>query len=251
LLANLAARADDWPQFRGPGSRAAAPDGRKYPSEIGPDTNVLWKTPLPPGHSSPVVQGDRIYLTAVKDKKQLLTIALDRRTGEVLWQKEAPHGPLEKVHAIGTYAQPSCVTDGKHVVSLFGSAGLFCYGADGTQLWHVPMGPFKNEFGAASSPLLIDGRLVLNQDHDSDSFLTVLDVHTGKPVWRIDRSEFPVGYASPVLWEVGGKRQIVQAGALRVVGYDFETGKELWTVRGVARVMNMTRSKNMPPDDLA
>jgi outer membrane protein assembly factor BamB len=240
LLITVAARAEDWPQFRGPGGRAAAPDGPKYPAEIGPDKNVLWKTPLPPGHSSPVVHGDRIYLTAVKDKKQLLTLALDRRTGEVLWQKEAPHGPLEKIHAIGSYAQSSCATDGTHVVSLFGSAGLFCYDREGKELWHVPMGPFKNEFGAGSSPLLIDGRLVLNQDHDSDSFLTVLDVRTGKPLWRTDRSEFPVGYASPVLWEVGGKRQIVQAGALRVVGYDFETGKEVWTVRGVARVMNMT-----------
>ncbi len=240
LLALSAARAEDWPQFRGPNGRASAPDGVKYPAEIGPDKNVVWKAPLPPGHSSPVVYGDRIYLTAVKDKKQLLTMALDRRSGEVLWQKEAPHGPLEKIHAIGSYAQPSCVTDGAHVVSLFGSAGLFGYDRDGKELWHVPMGPFKNEFGAGSSPLLVEGRLVLNQDHDSGSFLTALDVRDGKPVWRVDRSEFPVGYASPVVWEVGGKRQVVQAGSLRVVGYDFDTGKELWTVRGMARVMNMT-----------
>ncbi len=240
LLATLTARASDWPQFRGPDGRAAAPDDQKFPTEIGPDKGILWKTPLPPGHSSPVVHGDRIYLTAVKDKKQLLTLALDRRTGAVLWQKEAPHGVLEKIHGIGSYAQPTCATDGTHVVSLFGSAGLFCYDADGKQLWHVPMGPFKNEFGAGSSPLLLDGRLVLNQDHDSDSFLTVLDVRTGKPLWRTERSEFPVGYASPILWEVSGKRQIVQAGSLRIVGYDFETGKELWTVRGMARVMNMT-----------
>jgi outer membrane protein assembly factor BamB len=102
------------------------------------------------------------------------------------------------------------------------------------------MGPFKNEFGAGSSPLLVGDRVVLNQDHDSDSFLAVLDVKTGKPVWKVDRSEFPVGYASPVVWEVGGKKQVVQAGTLRVVGYDFDTGKEVWTVRGMARVMNMT-----------
>jgi outer membrane protein assembly factor BamB len=239
LLVACAARAEDWLQFRGPNGRAAAPDGVKYPAEIGPDKNIVWKAPLPPGHSSPVVHGDRIYLTAVKDKKQLLTIALDRRTGEELWQKEAPHAALEKIHAIGSFAQPSCATDGAHVVSLFGSAGLYCYDRDGKELWHVAMGPFKNEFGAGSSPLLIDGRLILNQDHDSGSFLTALDVRNGKPIWRVDRSEFPVGYASPVLWEVGGKRQIVQAGSLRVVGYDFDTGKELWTVRGMARVMNM------------
>jgi outer membrane protein assembly factor BamB len=236
----LSARGDSWPQFRGPGGKAVAPDGQRLPAEIGPDQNVLWRTPLPPGHSSPVVHGDRVYLTAVKDKKQLLTIALDRKTGAVLWEKEAPHKALEKVHAIGSYAQPTCATDGTYVVSLFGSAGLFCYDADGKELWRVPMGPFKNEFGAGSSPLLVDGRVILNQDHDSDSFLVALDVKTGKPAWKVDRSEFPVGYASPVLWDVDGKRQVVQAGTLRVVGYDFDTGKELWTVRGMARVMNMT-----------
>ncbi len=118
---------------------------------------------------------------------------------------------------------------------MFGSAGLFCYDAGGKELWRLPMGPFKTEFGAGSSPLLLDGRLILNEDVDSASFLTVLDVRTGKPLWRIDRSEFLVGYASPVLWEVGGKRQIVQAGTLRVVGYDLETGREIWTVRGMAR----------------
>jgi outer membrane protein assembly factor BamB len=232
-----AALAGDWPQFRG---GAAAPDGAKFPTVIGPDANVLWKTPLPPGHSSPVVHGDRIYLTAVKDKKQLLTVALDRRGGAVLWQRESPHGALEKIHAIGSYAQATCVTDGRHVISLFGSAGLFCHDADGKPLWHLPMGPFRSEFGAASSPLLVDGRLFVTQDHDSGSFLAALDVRTGKPFWRVDRSEFLVGYASPVLWEVNGRRQVVQAGTGRVVGYDFDTGKEVWTVRGMARVMNMT-----------
>src|SRR5207244_10589820 len=97
-------------------------DGDKLAAEIRPDKNVIWKTPLRAGHSSPVVHGDRIYLTAVKDKKQLLTLALDRKTGAVLWEKEAPHKALEKIHAIGSHAQPTCVTDGTHVVSLFGSA---------------------------------------------------------------------------------------------------------------------------------
>jgi outer membrane protein assembly factor BamB len=240
LACAAAAAADSWPQFRGPDGKAVAPDEQKLPTAIGPDTNVIWKTPLPPGHSSPVIHGDRINLTAVRDKMKLLTFALDRRTGSVVWEREAAHKMLEKIHGIGSYAQPSCATDGRHVVSLFGSAGLYCYDADGKQLWHVPMGPFKTEFGAATSPLLIDGRVILNQDLDSESFLTALDVRTGKPFWRTDRSEFLVGYASPVIWEVNGKKQIVQAGTLRVVGYDFETGKEVWTVRGLARVINMT-----------
>src|SRR5262249_21596494 len=206
------AGADSWPQFRGPGARAVAADGQKLPAQIGPDQNVLWKTPLPPGHSSPVVHGDRIYLTAVRDKKQLLTIALDRATGRVLREKEAPHKAVEKTHAIGSYAQPSCATDGAHVVSLFGSAGLYCYDADGHELWRVPMGPLKNEFGAGSSPLIAEGRVILNQDHDSDSFLAALDVTTGKPVWRGGRPRVPGGPAPPGLWGGGGQKKVGAAG---------------------------------------
>src|SRR5204862_7498453 len=88
----------------------------------------------------------------------------------------------------------------------------------------------------------VDGRVVVGNDQDSDSFLLCLDVTDGKTLWKVDRSEFPVSYASPVIWEVAGKKQVVASGTLRVAGYDFETGKELWTVRGMARVMNMTPS---------
>src|SRR5262249_35817300 len=122
------------------------------------------------------------------------------------------------------------------------------YDAAGKELWHVTMGPFKTEFGSASSPLLVDGRVILNQDVDSDSFLTALDVKTGKPIWLTERSEFLVGYAWPMSWEVGGKKQIVQAGTMRVVGYDCDSGKEIWTVRGMARVMNMTPT--IGPDNI-
>lgn len=247
-LAPLSLAAENWPQFRGPGGRASAPDGAKLPTKIGPDTGIVWKTPLPPGHSSPVLHGDRVYLTAIRDRKTLLTIALDRATGRVLWEREAPYKALEKIHKVGSHAQPTPVTDGVHVVSMFGSAGLFGYDREGKPLWHVPMGPFKSEFGAASSPLLVDGRVILNEDHDSDSFLAAYDIRTGKQLWRTDRSEFPVGYASPVVWELGGKKQIVQAGTLRIVGYDFDTGREVWTVRGVSRIVNMTPT--IGPDNL-
>jgi outer membrane protein assembly factor BamB len=230
---------NSWPQFRGPGGSAIAVGDRPLPAEIGPDQYVVWKTPLPPGHSSPVIHGDRIYLTAVKDRK-LFTIGLDRKTGQELWRTEAPCKALEKIHTIGSHAQSTPATDGMHVVTLFGSAGLFCYDRDGKERWHVPMGPFKTEFGAAASPLLVDGRVILNQDYDSDSVLAAYDVKTGRQIWKTDRAEFPVGYASPVIWRVNGKKQIVQAGTLRAVGYDFDTGKEIWTVRGMARICNMT-----------
>jgi outer membrane protein assembly factor BamB len=238
FLAWGAASGEPWAQFRGPSGTAVA-DGRPLPEHIGPEKNVVWKVPLPPGHSSPVVFGDRIYLTAVRGPA-LLTIALDAATGKVLWEAEAPHERREKIHAIGSHAQPTPAADTTHVVSFFGSSGLLCYDKSGKRLWHLRMGPFKNEFGAASSPFLVGDTVILGGDHDQDSFLLAVDRHTGQTRWRVDRSEFPCSFSSPALWEVAGRKQVVVAGTLRVVGYDFETGKELWTVRGMARVMNQT-----------
>jgi outer membrane protein assembly factor BamB len=240
------AGAEPWPQFRGPGGSAVA-DGRPLPARVGPDRNVVWKVPLPPGHSSPVLHGDRIYLTAVRGQT-LLTLALDAAGGKVLWEAEAPHAKLEKIHAIGSYAQPTPATDGTCVVSFFGSSGLLCYDPAGKLRWQRRMGPFKNEFGAASSPLIVGDLVLLGQDHDQDSFLLAVDKHTGATRWRVERSEFPCSFSSPAVWASGGRKQVVVAGTLRVAGYDVETGREEWTVRGMARVMNQTPT--VGPDGL-
>lgn len=230
-------RGDEWPQFRGPATGVQAGGG--YPAEIGPGTNVVWKTPLPPGHSSPVVHGDRVYLTAVADGR-LLTIALDRATGRILWQAESPVIAVEKVHGIGSLAQPSPATDGRHVVSFFGSSGLSCHDRDGKLLWRLPMGPFNNEFGAGTSPVITGDLVILCQDHDTDSFLLAVEKATGKTVWRTDRGEFPRNYCTPVIWTAGKEPQIVVAATLRVVGYDLRTGREAWTVRGISRTVCAT-----------
>jgi outer membrane protein assembly factor BamB len=229
---------EPWPQFRGLLGKASA-DGRALPDAIGPGRNVIWKVSLPAGHSSPIVHGDRIYLTAVRDAA-LLTIALDARDGKLLWEAEAPHKKREKIHRIGSYSQATAATDGDCVVSFFGSSGLLCYEKTGKLRWHVPMGPFKNEFGAASSPLIVGDVVLLAQDHDEASFVMAVDRRSGKTLWRTDRSEFPCSFCSPALWETGGRRQLVVAGSLRVAGYDVESGKEVWTVRGLSRVVNMT-----------
>lgn len=231
--------ASSWPQFRGPNCSGRASGEDHLPDKIGPSTNVLWKTALPPGHSSPVVVGERIYLTAVRDK-HLLTLALDRSNGRILWERKAPARTLETVHAIGSLAQPTPTADSERVISFFGSCGLFCYDRDGKQLWHRPMGPFKNDFGAGSSPVLIGDRVLLCQDHDQDSFLMALDKRTGETLWKTDRSEFLRGYCTPVIWDVAGRKQVVVAGTLRVAGYDLENGKEVWTARGLSRTICMT-----------
>ncbi len=228
-----------WPQFRGPGGRARPDVEAPLPAEIGPAVNVLWKVSLPPGHSSPIVLGDRIYLTAVQGEK-LLTLALDRADGRLLWEAEAPYEKLEPIHAIGSHAQPTPATDGERVVAMFGSSGLLCYDREGRLLWHRKMGPFNNDFGAGTSPVIVGDLVLTVQDHDTDSFLLAVDKHTGEVVWQTDRSEFPRNYCSPLIWEGPAGVQVVVAATLRVAGYELATGRELWTVRGLSRAVCMT-----------
>lgn len=231
--------AGSWPQFRGPNSSGNAVGDAPLPAEIGPDKNVVWKTDLPPGHSSPVVAGDRIYVTAV-DGERLLTIGLDRAMGAILWQQEAPHDVLEEIHQIGSYAQPSPASDAERVVSFFGSYGLMCYDPNGNLLWQRPLGPFKNNYGAASSPIIVDDAVILNQDHDENSFLLAVDKRSGETLWQTDRSEFPRGFSTPIVWEQHGRKSIVVAGALRAVGYDPATGAESWSIGGISRISTKT-----------
>jgi outer membrane protein assembly factor BamB len=243
------APASDWIQFRGPNCSGLPVNDAPLPSEIGPTTNVLWKTPLPRGHSSPVVVGDRVYLTAVREKR-LLTVSLERKTGRVVWEAHAPARSLEKVHKIGSHAQSTPAADHERVISFFGSSGLFCYDKAGKLVWHRPMGPFNNDFGAASSPVIVGDWVLLCQDHDQNSSLMALDKRTGKTIWRTDRSEFQRGFCTPVIWDLtrrtdipvrpDERKQIVIAGTLRVAGYDLETGKEIWTARGIARTICAT-----------
>lgn len=242
ILLSMAAglsRAENWPQFRGPNATGVSHSQARLPAEMGPGKHLVWKTTLGKGHSSPVVFGEWIYLTALQEKR-LLTLALDRKSGEIVWQRESPYEKLEMVHRIGSPATSSVVTDGTHVVSFFGSSGLACYSAQGNLLWRKRLGHFDNEFGAASSPILVEGKIVMLQDHDTGSHLAAYDVRTGKPLWRTDRSNFRRNYSTPVLWQSGKVRQIVVAGSAHVVGYDAETGKQRWVVHGLCRVVSNT-----------
>lgn len=231
--------AGDWTRFRGSTGTGLAPDSATLPASIEPGS-AIWRTELPPGHSSPVIVGDRVFLTAVRgdERKQLFTLALDRTTGRVLWEAEAPYTKLEDIHTIGSHAQSTPCADSEVVVSFFGSSGLYCYDHSGKLLWSRPMGPFRNDFGAGSSPLIVDQRIILCQDHDLDSFLMALDKKTGELAWRVDRSEFPRNYCTPIVWNNQGVKQLVVAATLRVVGYDLASGREAWTVRGISRMVS-------------
>jgi len=239
MLAASPARSEEWPQFRGPLAAGVSHSPLSLPVAVGPDSHVVWKTKLPPGHSSPVISRGRVFLTAAEGET-LETIGLDQETGRILWRAAAPHDSLEKIHRTGSLAQSSPATDGEIVVAFFGSSGLYAYDRDGKPLWSHRMGPFKNDFGAGSSPIIEGDRVILVQDHDTDSFIAAFDKRTGKEIWRADRSEFLRNYSTPIIWTVGDQKQIVVAATLRIVGYDLATGEEAWSVAGVSRIVNMT-----------
>lgn len=231
-LGTLAAA--DWPQFRGLNSSGIAPGDEPLPSVLGPEDNLLWKTSTPSGRSSPIVAGGRVFITATRDTADFVTICLDAASGEILWQQQAPLARLLALAPNGGQSQSSCAADAQHVVSYFGSSGLICYDHEGEQLWYREFEPFNTQFGTGSSPVIVDDKVVLCQDSETDAFLAVLDLATGDEVWRTERGQFSSSFATPVIWDNEGQRQIVVAGSLAVTGYDFATGEQVWTVGGIA-----------------
>ena len=257
-----------WPHWRGPGVDGIAPHGDP-PVEWSETKNVKWKVDIPgQGHATPVVWGDRIFvLTAVetdnqgappaaeaqpnaepKPKRrgppsvktdrlhQFVALALDRRTGKTLWQKtlaeERPHEG--RIHADSTCASSSPVTDGKRVYAFFGSRGLYCLNLDGSLQWQKSFGKMstRRQFGEGSSPTLHGDRIVINWDHEGQSFITVLDKRTGEEVWKVNRNE-RTSWSTPAIVEVNGKPQIISSATTRVRGYDLETGKVVWECAGM------------------
>lgn len=223
-----------WPQFRGPNGLGVASEG-KPPVQFGPNSNVVWKTALPPGASSPCIWNDRIFLTAF-DKTKLETLCIDRRDGKVLWRQSAPAEKIEPTHRIGSPASATPATDGERVYVYFGSFGLLAYDFTGQEQWRKPLAAPMVEFGAGTSPVLAGDLLVLNCDQDLGSYLLAVNRRTGKTVWKTDRSEFRRGFATPFVWRHDGIEEVVVPGSLWLKGYDLKDGKERWMVRGMARV---------------
>ena len=227
------------PAYFRAGGGVAANDAAPLPEKIDAESSLLWRAPLASGHSTPCPHGDAIYVTSF-DQGKLFTVALDRATGEVRWSREAPAKKIEPFHSSSSPATSSPACDGERVYSFFGSYGFLCYDLEGKLVWEKPLGPFQDEFGAASSPVLVDGKLIINQDHDRDNFLLCLDAKTGNELWRTPRDGFTRSYSTPVVWTAGERKQLLVTGALQLISYDLETGKQLWSQDGLARIMNTT-----------
>jgi outer membrane protein assembly factor BamB len=268
VSASAALAADsDWPQFRGPGASGVA--AGNPPSEWNGESgkNILWKAAVPGlGHSSPVIWGDRVFLTSAvpasgeaalklglygdiqpvegESAQSLNVYCLDRRTGKILWQRTAATGQMKvKRHPKSTHANPTPATDGKHLVVFFGSEGLYTYDLNGKLLWKKDFGVLDSGFfrvpaaqwAFASSPVLHAGRVIIQADVQQNSFLAALDAATGKEIWRTARNDVPT-FGTPAVgpYTAGGAKglQVVVNGWKHIGGYDFATGKELWRLTG-------------------
>lgn len=220
-----------------------ADDRRKLPDRLEASTQQ-WRTPLASGHSTPCVHGDAIYLTTF-DEGRLATVALDRATGRPRWTREVPTTYIEPHHATSSPAAATPACDGQRLYVFFGSYGLLCYDLQGRLVWSRELGPFQDEFGAASSPILVDDKLIVIADHDIDSYVMALDRSTGKTLWKTDRPGFTRSYATPVVFTADDRRQIIVAGALQLAAYDADDGEKLWWVNGLARIVNTTPAQGL------
>ena len=266
LLAAEPRVTSQWPQFRGPSGQGVSAE-KGFPDDWSPSRNVAWKTPIPGrGHSSPVVWGDRIFLTTAiegdvvpgakgvvhiieghpyvhpqgvgDDHRQTFKVlAIDARDGKIAWERTAYEGlPYDTRHKKGSFASQTPITDGKLLWTYFGSEGLlFTYDMAGNLKWKASLGGIKTVgVGVGTSPVLYKDLLILQCDEDNGdkSFVVALDKRTGKEVWRTPRKT-QVSWATPVLMRAGNRDELVTSGTEWIIAYAPATGKELWRAKGL------------------
>jgi outer membrane protein assembly factor BamB len=250
---------EQWASWRGPLGTGVAPRGTP-PLEWSEDKNVRWKTAIPgKGHSTPIVWGDRIFLTTAIPfgetleiqhehadgahnnldagrRMKFVVLAVDRRDGAILWQRTVRSDrPHESAHVSGSWASNSAVTDGERLYASFGSSGLYCLDLDGELLWEKDFGNLQilHGHGEGSSPALHKDTVVVNWDHQGQSFVIALDKRTGKQKWKIARDEV-TSWSSPLIVEHGGTSQVIIAATKRVRAYDLANGNLIWECGGLS-----------------
>jgi outer membrane protein assembly factor BamB len=248
--------AENWPGWRGPRGDGSSTE-TDVPVEWNGTTgqNIAWKVAVPgKGHSSPVVWGDRIFLvTCLEDTQERILLCLNRADGATRWQQVVVRSILETRHQLNSYASGTPVTDGRHVYVTFlvvdghevpapnvgnsrpvtpGEMLVVAYDVDGKELWRVLPGPFTSAHGYCSSPILHDDLLIVNGDHDGDSYLVALDRQTGRIVWKTPREHKTRSYCTPIVRDIAGRTQLVLSGSKRIVSLDPATGETHWLIEG-------------------
>jgi outer membrane protein assembly factor BamB len=257
-----AAETVNWPQFRGPRSDGLAV-GATLPETWSTTENVVWKAEIPGwGWSSPVVWGDRIFVTTAvseREREKLvvggypggrlkptdvhrwMTYCLDFHTGKVVWEREAYRGePPEERHPKNSYANATPITDGERVYAYLENIGLFCYDLAGNPLWERRWGsfPMRGGWGPGASPALHAERIYLVNDNERESFIVALDKNTGNEVWRVAREERS-NWSTPYVWQTEQRTEIVTIGTGKVRSYDLD-GKVLWELTGTSGLVSQT-----------
>lgn len=240
LASGLAAEPPDWDRFRGPnGSGISTATG--IPTDFGPDTHLVWRLPLPQGHSSPIIHGNRIYLTGMRADDTLVTMAIDRVSGQMIWERTAPKVATKVVDKRNNPASPSPAVEEDGIYVFFPDYGLIAYDASGRERWAMPLGPFNNIYGMGASPVLVGDLVVLACDQSLGSYLMAVDKRTGQVRWKVDRPEAKSGHSTPILWRApDGKDQILLPGSFLLTAYDAATGNKLWWVGGLSFEMKST-----------
>jgi len=251
---SLSLLAENWPGWRGPNGDGISSE-INVPIKWSRTENIVWKTAIPgKGHSSPIVWEDRVFLTTcLSDRKDRLLICLDRNSGEVLWQKVVIKSPLETLHRLNSRASSTPATDGKLVfVTLLkvdgkkipapnvgaprlitpGTILVAAYDMEGRKKWSVEIGGFVSAHGFNACPILYRNLVIINGDHDGDSYIAALDRNTGKIKWKTQRENKTRSYATPIIRKIGGRTQMVLSGSKSVVSYDPNTGKRHWIIDG-------------------
>ena len=224
--------AEDWRAFRGPTGMGVTE--QKIPASWNEDS-ITWKRSIPgEGQSSVVEAGNKIFLTASENsgnKRSLLCFTKDK--GKLLWQKSVSYKGEESSHRMNGWCTPTPATEGNRVVAFFGPAGMHCFDTDGKKIWELQLGDFPGSWGAAASPIIINGIVYQNCDSMGPSRLIAISLETGKIMWDTPRVEKPRGgWSTPICIGVNNKKQLVVNGEYGVRGYDLSNGNELWFCKG-------------------
>jgi len=249
-LGLLSAAGANWPNWRGPNGNGISPE-KNLPTQWSETKNVRWRVALPDrGNSSPIVWGDRVFLTqAIEKEGRRSLMCFDRNDGKLLWQPGVTYTEKEDTHPTNPYCSASPVTDGERVVAAFGSAGLYCYDFQGKELWHRDLGKQSHQWGNASSPILHDDLCILYHGPGEQSFLIAVNKRTGKTVWQVDipqvkptqRKDNFAGqepgvigsWSTPMVIKVKGRDTLVLSLPEQLRAFDPATGKDFWAVSGL------------------
>jgi len=227
--------AENWPCWRGPRLDGTSLE-KKVPIHWTATSNIVWKTPLPgAGHASPILWADNLFTVAALNTQERVLLCLDRRSGAIRWQKTVLRSPLEAKHPLNSHASSTPATDGTLIYVAFldqAEMVVAAYDFTGEQKWLVRPGPFASKHGFCSSPILFKDKVIVNGDHDGESYLVALNQADGKTVWKTPRENHTRSYCVPIIRELAGRTQMVLSGDKCVASYDPNNGKLHWIIDG-------------------